>query len=286
MRLQVTILSLLILLGAGTPLSAQQQKNYVYQDTSLLYQEAPATEASAETDTDADPGITSTDTSEDEGIIYYIDTVLHPNGILLSKDSVMQLRNSKPYQYVHNLDSVLKQMQKEAQAQASNLQQNDSSWLDDLLSAGLTKVFFWSLAIFFIIFIVSRLFITKGFFQGRTARATVAIVGEDEAALHGTQDYDKHISAAIAMGNYRLATRYLYLQSLQHLAQEGELVLMADKTNAQYLQELAGKVWHPHFAMLTRNYEYIWYGGFNIDAAGFAKLQQQFKQLNNQVKHS
>jgi hypothetical protein len=84
---------------------------------------------------------------------------------------------------------------------------------------------------------------------------------------------------------YRLATRYLYLQSIQKLNAAGAISFTADKTNSEYLNELTGKPYKPAFTSLTLNYEYVWYGEFLIEEPAFIQLQERFKKFNTQFKN-
>ena len=105
----------------------------------------------------------------------------------------------------------------------------------------------------------------------------------DEDDLSMTADYDKLIDQSITSKNYRLAIRYLYLKSLQKLTEKGAIIFAVDKTNYQYVRELSGKLYKNTFATLTLNYEYVWYGEFEIDQIIFFKLQTEFKQFYNQI---
>ena len=57
----------------------------------------------------------------------------------------------------------------------------------------------------------------------------------------------------------------------------------ADKTNYQYVQELYGKSYKNDFAALTLNYEYIWYGEFEIEEAAFLRISNHFEKFQNQL---
>jgi hypothetical protein len=75
----------------------------------------------------------------------------------------------------------------------------------------------------------------------------------------------------------------LYLQSLYRLISLGEVSFATDKTNNQYLAELAAKPYQQAFSDITLQYEYAWYGGFAIDENRFANIQQSFANFNNQL---
>jgi hypothetical protein len=95
--------------------------------------------------------------------------------------------------------------------------------------------------------------------------------------------FDEAIRAAVESGNYRLATRLLYLQVLKKLSDRGYINWQINKTNIDYLNETAGKQWSSLFSSVTFSFEYSWYGELPVSKERFTDLQQQFHQLNNQL---
>jgi hypothetical protein len=91
------------------------------------------------------------------------------------------------------------------------------------------------------------------------------------------------IRLAFEGGNYRLAVRYQYLKSLNSLAVRQHISLAADKTNYQYVQEIANTVLKNEFSSLTLNYEYIWYGEFVIDGSKYQRLAASFSDFNKKI---
>lgn len=253
--------------------TAQESKEYIYQDSSILY---PAEDTAVV----AAPAEATADDSDEEDD--FVDTVLYKNGHLLSPDSVKVLKNDKAFAYAKNLDSLLnalqhKQKEKEAEDDGANL-----SWLVRFLTSKITKVIFWILAVAFILFILYRLFFADSFFRGSTTRMSSGIV-KDEEELKDT-DFNKKIKDALAERNYRMATRWLYLQTLNELSQANNIIYGADKTNRQYYYELGGKPYQQDFAALCSHYEYVWYGEFETNEILFSKIQNSFKQFNSRIK--
>ena len=95
--------------------------------------------------------------------------------------------------------------------------------------------------------------------------------------------FDEAINDAIASGNFRLAVRLLYLQSLKKLSDKNLINWKIDKTNSDYLQEVLNNSWHSLFRQLTNKFEWVWYGEMNIGRQEFENLQAQFQQFNNQL---
>jgi hypothetical protein len=95
--------------------------------------------------------------------------------------------------------------------------------------------------------------------------------------------FDAAIREAIESRNFRLAIRLLYLQSLKQLSDKGYIQWQINKTNSDYIMEVAGKPWQSLFRKLTYNFEYTWYGEMNIGNEEFQNLNVQFQQFNNQL---
>jgi hypothetical protein len=276
------LLPFVLLLLGSVSLQAQVSKEYVYVDSTLLYPDAK--DSAAITDVEAPEDDAAVDTMS-HAVSYAADTILLNNELTLLADSIRILKNSKQFAYAKVMDSLLKELQKQ-QVDASNMQPEKPSAFELFLSSGITRFIFWTLACFFVLFIIYKLFFTEGFLQRPSARTAVNLLNEDGTDGKGNVDYDKQVALAVSNQNYRLATRYLYLQTIQKLTAAGVIIFAADKTNSQYLYELTGKPYKNEFASLTLNYEYVWYGEFSIDEIAFAKLQNRFKQFNSQLKTS
>lgn len=97
-------------------------------------------------------------------------------------------------------------------------------------------------------------------------------------------NFDAAVDEAISQRNFRLAVRLLYLQTLKHLSDSGRIQYKPDKTNRQYVHELASSSLQSDFESLTRQFEFTWYGDFPIDENQFAALQTGFIAFNRATK--
>lgn len=93
-------------------------------------------------------------------------------------------------------------------------------------------------------------------------------------------DFDTAVDEAVSQRNYRLAVRLLYLQTLKRLTDAERIRYKPDKTNRQYVQELANSPLQTDFETLTRQFEYVWYGDFPVDESRFGAIRQQFQSFN------
>lgn len=100
----------------------------------------------------------------------------------------------------------------------------------------------------------------------------------------GTEDifrinYGKEIENAIMNGNHRLAVRLMYLQLLKKLSEKNVIRYKQESTNYDYLLQLQSSDFYLDFFRVTRNYEYSWYGLFDIDAVAFGIIKNDFKNF-------
>ncbi|MBV7533610.1 hypothetical protein [Chitinophaga sp. sic0106] len=109
------------------------------------------------------------------------------------------------------------------------------------------------------------------------------VVTPEETEVHNAAEYQQKINAAEAAGNIREAIRWWYLYTLFMLAENGMIKTAKDKTNKDYLRTLRNTPLYKPFSVLTMDYEYSWYGGFNIAATDFERIQQQFHDFKQQI---
>ena len=93
-------------------------------------------------------------------------------------------------------------------------------------------------------------------------------------------NFDTAVDEAVSQRNYRLAVRLLYLQTLKRLTDAERIQYKPDKTNRQYVYELADSSLQVDFEKLTRQFEFVWYGDFPVDEARFGVIRQQFQSFN------
>lgn len=96
--------------------------------------------------------------------------------------------------------------------------------------------------------------------------------------------YQKEIDKAIAAGNYRLAVRLLFLRLLRRMTEKEIIRYTPDRTNFDYLLQVQQTPWYAPFFRLTRHYEYVWYGLFEIDRGKFDAIKDDFTNLERQLR--
>jgi Domain of unknown function (DUF4129) len=207
------------------------------------------------------------------------DTALISSVTTFSNDSILSYKKQKEFSYIHKLDSLLKANQDEALRK-----QKKKPAVEFVNPFPLLRLILWGLAIAVVVFVVYRLFLGKdGLFAAPVKNKKLEIQEEE---LTDETYIDQQLKQAIAVGNYRLAIRFLYLQTLSKLADKGWLQLSPDKTNYQYVKELTQKDLKNEFALITLHYEYAWYGDFAIGQEIFNPVQNEFENFQNRVKRA
>jgi len=84
--------------------------------------------------------------------------------------------------------------------------------------------------------------------------------------------------------DFRLAIRYYYILVLKTLSLKKLIIFEDDKTNAEYLNEIAHLKFSNHFAYASYLYNYIWYGEFPLSTDQYNIAKQSFNTLLNDVK--
>lgn len=211
-----------------------------------------------------------------------IDTSLVVNNWMYPADSLRKLQRQKEFAYIKNLDSLLKAKQDaylKNQKEIENVEREEPANIFPFV-----RILLWVIAIFAVVFIVYRLFLSeRGLFTTPTRNRKLSVEEDpviDEAYL------DQQLKDAIRKNNYRLAIRYLYLQTLSKMADKGWLQLSPDKTNYQYVQELNKSKYKNEFARITLHYEYAWYGDFKIGEEIFKPIHDAFEQFHLKLKQS
>lgn len=125
-------------------------------------------------------------------------------------------------------------------------------------------------------------------FQNNIIRRKQRVAGEKEEATILEEnifeiDYQKEIEKAIRGLNYRLATRLLFLRLLKNLSQKNIIQYKQDRTNFDYLLQLSKGKYYNDFFRLTRNYEYAWYGKFEVSQEAFGVIKNEFEKFDHIV---
>ncbi len=269
---------LILLLFINTSLLAQTKAEQVISDTVYAPVEEKETEVIIKSEKYYD------DEEENENI----DTILTYHSLSLSIDTINALKNDKRYKWNLNLDSLLRDAKNKElnkpKPKVEPYKPRKKNWFAGFANSSFFTFFIVALAILFVGFIVYQLFISDGAFSRKSKKANQVTEDKEEIVeLNTESDFDKQIRLALEQRNYRLAIRYQYLKSLHLLSEKRLIFLSADKTNFDYVNELINHPQRNPFAALTLNYDYVWYGEFDIDEIIYRKIETNFTHFNNSI---
>ncbi len=236
--------------------------------------------------------IPADDESVDEEDAYYPDT-LKQDYRSIDYDSVRAINNDKGFYYKKYMDSLLRAIEARLKnmeerrnrdsirrsGQSGKGQLRRETYIDDgIFSGSGLGIIFWILAIALFGYIVFKLFLSNAsFFSGNRKNIAASIKADAE---ENTSDPDAMIRNAIRNGNYRIAVRYLYLQTLIRLSEKKFIRVNSNKTNYEYVTEVKNQKFANEFASLTLKYEYVWYGEYPVDEKLFEQIHGSFTQFN------
>lgn len=139
------------------------------------------------------------------------------------------------------------------------------------------RYFIYFLIFVLIIYLLFRMNFGSVFFRRKKSVSNVDLEIYDEDILH--TNYEKLIQDAVVEKNYRLAVRFLYLNLLKKLAFKEIIHWEIDKTNKDYRNQTRSGLYGKSFENLTKHYEYVWYGQFQINTDFFYHINQDFSVL-------
>jgi hypothetical protein len=97
-------------------------------------------------------------------------------------------------------------------------------------------------------------------------------------------NYQKEIEKAISSENYRFAIRLMFLRLLRNLSNKNIIQYRQERTNFEYLSQLISTGYYNDFFRLTRNYEYAWYGKFEVGPEAFRTIKNDFENFDRILK--
>ena len=212
--------------------------------------------------------------TDDQTLSPYFSDTLTPNYRSIVYDSIDAINSDKGFYYKRYMDSLLRATQ--------NKPQKPPSKRVDLRGTGFFRsifgVIFWIAAIGLFAYIVYRLFLSNSSFLSRNRKNVESDIKLTTEAT--TNDPEAQLRNAIKNGNYRMAIRYLFLQTLSRLAERKFIEINTNKTNYEYVNEVRKHKFANEFASLTLKYEYVWYGEYPVDEKLFEQIQTGFVQFN------
>ncbi|MDR9457179.1 MAG: DUF4129 domain-containing protein [Salegentibacter sp.] len=141
------------------------------------------------------------------------------------------------------------------------------------------------LLLLMVLFLVALLFVklNPAYAAAPSGKEARVFFSEEEKIIK-SEDISKLIKNAISEGNYRMAIRYNYLDTLRKMDKHGIIDYSFDKTNQDYLAEIKSEELQHQFKRITRIYEYSWYGEFQVSQENFNLAESAFLKAEEMIK--
>ncbi|HFA51920.1 MAG TPA: DUF4129 domain-containing protein [Bacteroidetes bacterium] len=176
-----------------------------------------------------------------------------------------------------DIDFTEKEKKEKKKKKKSNFDPNKFDGLGDLF-----KFLFIGAGIIVLVFLLIKLATGENMFLPRDKKLKPAVANIDlekiEDNLEGT-DLTDPIRQAIAAGHFPLAVRLYYLAVLKELSLKKTIRWKKDKTNGEYLREMAGSPIFKNMQEITLIFERVWYGDVELDEKDFREIEQGFQSM-------
>ena len=189
------------------------------------------------------------------------------------QQQLSKLKSDDDYWYVN---TAPKREKKEYKAPEKPNSIFDQAWFKTLfwilLIGGFLALLIWFLA-------TSNIHL----FSRKSKSVTEEAINEEEGENIFEMNFEKEIQKAIDASNYRMAVRLMYLRTLRDLSLRNRIAYTHEKTNSDYLFQLAGTPYYKNFFRLTRDFDYTWYGHFPLTQDSFTVIQNEFNTFKQQL---
>ncbi len=131
----------------------------------------------------------------------------------------------------------------------------------------------------FLVYLIVRALLTgSGFSITRSDRPKSSFNIEQIQTDLLDGDWIALMNKAVEQSEYKLAVRYYFLAYLKALHLQKRIELHPDKVNRDYRNELSDYAVKSEFEVLSRLYDYCWFGDFEIDKEQFERVRMLFDE--------
>jgi len=197
----------------------------------------------------------------------------------LLPDSVSgRYRNEKKFAYANDPSFWIKSENKKKDAERIGFWDELDAFLRNKNVRAIVYVFLALVVVFVLyrIFAVNNLFVANPKNKKDSIQEEVGELIDDEAI-------DDKIKSAISKEDHRDAVRFLYIKTLQLLHRKSLIRYHAQATNDIYVQQMNSSAKGKDFKLLTRIFEYAWYGEFKLNTAQFESIYERFKKFYEDI---
>lgn len=167
----------------------------------------------------------------------------------------------------------------------NKIEENSVNWSLDWDFSGffdvlvfIAKIIGYGLILLVIFILIRGLFTDAGFSLNSFKSAKKNYNEVDNQELNIDEDWLSKAYDAKLNGNLKLSIRYYFLAYLKQLHQENHIDFHGDKSNREYRYEIVDTNVKSEFDLLSRVFDYCWYGDFDISSEHFGKVEVIFNQ--------
>jgi len=206
----------------------------------------------------------------------------------LVDNDVKQLKNQEDFWYVPAIEKIEDRLKTDAAFRDSLLKAGNNEITDEN-KKDFTQQTWFHFIIWFVIISVFLGAIIYFLLQNKISFFSKEAVSSSQSSETDAHEdifnlaYNDRIKKAETEQNYRVAVRLIFLQTLKLLSDTNHIKYQPDYTNLNYLQQLHQSNLYNDFSKITRSYEYVWYGKFEISSEAYASLKKDFLMLQNKI---
>lgn len=206
----------------------------------------------------------------------YVEEVIKPRTI--SQTDWGELTRDSAFSYAHKLEAEVK----------PSVPSDFEIWLNkagvfivQFLFSTTGAIIFWLLIVLLLAFVLFKMF--RGDFRLFFKRVEKPInkAIEDEMTSEDVMntDWESRMALAKKEGDLRLATRFLFVHTLQILHHKQHIIYSIDKTNFDYYRMINKNELKSLYRILMTRFEYVWFGQKQLDEQDWKELMQIYEQL-------
>ena len=206
----------------------------------------------------------------------------------LVDNDVKQLKNQEDFWYVPAIEKIEDRLKTDAAFRDSLLKAGNNEITDEN-KKDFTQQTWFHFIIWFVIISVFFGAIIYFLLQNKISFfSKEAVLSSQSSETDAHEDifnlaYNDRIKKAEGEQNYRVAVRLIFLQTLKLLSDTNHIKYQPDYTNVNYLQQLHQSNLYNDFSKVTRSYEYVWYGKFEISSEAYTAIKKDFLMLQNKI---
>lgn len=140
----------------------------------------------------------------------------------------------------------------------------------------LAKIIGYGILLFILFLVIRALLTDSGFTLNFKKSQKPSVVLSNKKEINIDEDWHALALNAKNKGDLKLAVRYYFMAYLKQLNRAEHIVFHPDKSNRDYRYEIGDGVLRNDFDVLSRVFDYCWYGDFEIDQEQFERVEKLF----------